>query len=232
MRLQATQGFDDSRLGVVVRGQEVVLSSALAKPYQDGGLLIEVPCVGADKLSVVCIASGPSLTVEDAQLVKEWRDKNTATRKVVVVNTTYQMCPWADVLYAMDRAWWNTYIDDVRSVFAGKLLTMAKKCHGVEVAGIEVFQNSGAGALAVAAKMGADNIIMLGYDAKYSNGKRHWHGDHPKGLKNAGVVKRWPAQFDYLARRLARKRVLNCTRSTAIKCFPVVPLEHALNECN
>ncbi len=132
----------------------------------------------------------------------------------------------------MDRTWWAQYVEDVKKNFAGKLFTLAKKCHGIEVAKIVAYQNSGAGALALAAELGAQKIIMLGYDAKHTGGKKHWHGDHPKGLGNAGSVKMWPSQFEHLARKLMRKQVFNCSRTTAIKCFPLMDLEQALNECN
>ena len=52
----------------------------------------------------VCIASGPSLTPEDVQAVKEWRDAGKG--KVIVVNTTFRAAPWADAMFAMDAKWW------------------------------------------------------------------------------------------------------------------------------
>ena len=53
--------------------------------------------------TVVCIASGPSLTAEDCELVRE------SGCPVIVTNTTFRLCPWADMLYAFDRPWWNHY---------------------------------------------------------------------------------------------------------------------------
>jgi len=50
--------------------------------------------------TVACLASGPSLTRADVALV---RAQGLPT---IVVNTTYQMAPWADVLYACDAKWW------------------------------------------------------------------------------------------------------------------------------
>lgn len=70
---------------------------------------------------------------------------------------------------------------------------------------------------------------MLGYDCKHAaDGKRHWHGDHPKGLGNAGSVGKWPAQFRDVAQRLHGVEIVNATRDTALTIWPQVPLEEAL----
>ena len=228
----AKQSFVDNRLGKAKRGDPFTLTDACARPYLLADLIEKTNILIEPCYEIVCIASGPSLTNDDAELVRKWRDEKPLERQVIVTNTTYQLCPWADIVYAMDRAWWDRYIDDVKKNFQGKMFTLAKKCHDVEVAQIETYQNSGAGALALAAKIGAKKLIMLGYDCKYVDGKKHWHGDHPKGLGNAGSVKKWPAQFDHIAVKYAKLNIVNCTRSTALKCFPLLSLEQALNECD
>src|SRR5690348_256930 len=50
---------------------------------------------------VVCIASGPSLTADQCEQVRKWRQEETQEqekRRVIVVNTTYQIALWADAL--------------------------------------------------------------------------------------------------------------------------------------
>ncbi len=89
--------------------------------------------------------------------------------------------------------------------------------------------NSGLGAIALAAHWGASRIILLGYDCQHTGGRTHWHGDHPQGLGNAGVVKLWPGQFAQLAGRLKGVEIVNCSRETALRCFPREPLEVALS---
>src|SRR5690606_36428084 len=90
--------------------------------------------------TVVCIASGPSLTADDVETVRRWRQEAQGEHAgagqdasaggpdrewaggpvgVVVTNTTFRAAPWADVLYAMDRAWWLRYLDEVRKAFTG-----------------------------------------------------------------------------------------------------------------
>lgn len=91
-------------------------------------------------------------------------------------------------------------------------------------------RNSGAGAIALAAQMGAERIVLLGYDAQKTGGRAHWHGDHPKGLGNAGTVAKWPEQFRAVIGSLRGARVINASRATALTCFPRQSLEAALGD--
>lgn len=89
--------------------------------------------------------------------------------------------------------------------------------------------NSGAGALLMARHYGAELIIMLGYDCQVGeNGERHWHGSHPKGLGNAGMLAQWPEQFRKAAQQLKPARVINASRITALQCFERMSLDDAL----
>ncbi len=128
----------------------------------------------------------------------------------------------------MDAAWWRAYIDEVKSVFHGLLLTSAAHCYGALQIGTDEFPNSGAGAIATAVKFGAKRVILLGYDSQFSGGKTHWHGNHPKGLGDAASVAEWPAQFDRLAKRLDGIKIVNCSRETALTCFARGGLEAEL----
>jgi len=146
------------------------------------------------------------------------------------VNTTFRMAPWADALYAMDRAWWREHIAEVRETFRGALWAPCAGLAGVKRIRFhrQTPRNSGAGAIALAAQMGAERIVLLGYDAQKTDGRAHWHGDHPKGLGNAGSVAKWPEQFRALVGSLRGAQVINASRATALTCFPRASLEDAL----
>lgn len=179
---------------------------------------------------VACLASGPSLTAEDCETVRAWRERGPQ-RAVIVVNTTFRLAPWADVLYAMDASWWNAHIDEARRTFRGRMVNPWREMRGVERVKFEHRRNSGAGAISLAAHWGARRIVLLGYDCQRTGGKTHWHGDHPRGLGNAGTIDRWPAIFARLAKSLAgRVTVINATRDTALTCFERQPLAEALKE--
>lgn len=152
-----------------------------------------------------------------------------------MTNTTYKAAPWADVLYAMDRKWWEVHLEDVRKSFVGERVSRAKLLHRFGVTHLETFKhynNSGAAAISLAAHRGASTIILLGYDCQYTDGKRHWHGDHPRGMGNAGSIVKWMRGFEELATALEKAgvRVLNATRETALTCWPRTSLDEALAE--
>lgn len=151
---------------------------------------------------------------------------------MIVVNTTFRLAPWADALYAMDRKWWDVHIDEVRRKFKGELTSIQWRCHGVKkVTGLNPPRNSGAGAIALAARYGARRVLLLGYDCQHTGGERHWHGDHPPGTAgNAApkTVAKWPQQFRELKSRLRGIEVINATRETALDVFPRAELEQVL----
>jgi hypothetical protein len=168
----------------------------------------------------VCVGSGPSLTREDCEKV---RDSGIPS---IVVNTTYQMFPEADILYAMDSVWWRTYIDDVREKFKGRLICPFKNSYGVERWRFHFGKNSGFGAINLSVKLGAETVILLGYDCDAINGKRHWHGNHPGNLSNAGRLKQWAGDFQKI--RTQYINVINCSRHTKLEHFRRMNLEDAL----
>lgn len=88
--------------------------------------------------------------------------------------------------------------------------------------------NSGCGAISLACFAGARRVLMLGYDCQKTGGKTHWHGDHPKGLGNAGSVHKWPAQFASLKAKMSGVEIINCSRETALTVFPRASLEQTL----
>lgn len=53
--------------------------------------------------AVVIMAGGPSLTQEQADLVATHREANRV--RVIVVNDSYLLAPWADLHYAADAKW-------------------------------------------------------------------------------------------------------------------------------
>jgi hypothetical protein len=179
--------------------------------------------------TVICIASGPSLTESDCNLAR------LSGLPAIVTNTTFKLCPWADVLFAYDSKWWTHYIEEVEKVFNGHLLTYS---HAVKNLGVHCvadvhwfknFQHSGACAIGLAIEFGAKEILLLGYDCKISE-KTHWHGDHPDGWSNCASISRWHLHYEEVNKFALRKnaRVLNATRDTSLTCFEKVKLEEFL----
>ena len=183
---------------------------------------------------VAILASGASLTAEQVQAVRDWRQADDA-RRVIAINTTFQLAPWADALYACDAAWWHVHYSQARSLFAGKLWTQDREAlrhEGVQfiesvrapglsnrVGVIHQGQNSGYQAIGLAHHAGAVKLILLGFDMQ----GQHWHGQHPKPLTNtpAYLFPLWVSNFNALAvdLEMAGVEVVNCTPGTALTCF-------------
>ncbi len=177
--------------------------------------------------TVVCIASGPSLTVEDCALVR------LSGLPTIVTNSTFRLCPWADVLFGFDPPWWAQHLAEVRATFRGRLFTQSLHPRkGVECARrsprFKSFCNAGTDAIALAVAAGAPRVVMLGYDCALNGGRAHHHPDYI-GLRNCDTLPLWPARFARLEEWAGRRAtVVNASRQSALTCFPRVVLEHEL----
>lgn len=194
---------------------------------------------------VAIIAGGPSLTEEQCAQVATWWAQ-TPTNCVIAINTSFRRALFADMIYACDTKWWDTYYDEViRTVVAETLLFTqdkpAAQKYGLGYIAsaaarglsrkpglIHQGMSSGFQAINLAFLAGARNFVLLGYDCKGT----HWHGDHPPGLKSTLPHARWIEHFAALARDLRDEgvRVVNCSPDTAIpeSTFPRAELAAAL----
>jgi hypothetical protein len=178
---------------------------------------------------VVCIASGPSLTLDDCELVRESR------LPTIVTNTTFRQCFWAAALFGFDPPWWNAYLAEVRALFTGRLFSKssALRKQGVEWVGngFQSFGISGTDAISMAMRCGSRDITLLGYDCQLTEGRTHHHGDHPAWLKDCRRdMWAWPIKFKRLAVYAEHMgaTVVNASRATALDCFTRKPLEACL----
>jgi hypothetical protein len=195
----------------------------------------------------ICIlASGPSLTAEDVARVQ-------GRMPTIVVNTTYQRAPWADVLYASDFKWWRWHKG--APDFAGLKYTLsvaaAEKWAGLtaldntgdlglerQPTGLRTGKNSGYQAINLAVHFGARRIVLLGFDLQMTGGRKYWHGDHPIEVldKKADMKKcqsrlqGFRVRFESIVEPLkaAGVEVINASRQTALTCFRRVSLEEVL----
>lgn len=198
--------------------------------------------------TVVCVASGPSAAKVDLSLAKD-------RAKVIAINDSWRLAPWADVLYACDGEWWSRPYDDKRGWpsakdFAGLRVTQDLKAaerfglsrvmvtRGVNriltgQAGVTGSgSNGGFQAVNIAVQTGAARIVLVGYDYRDDFGL-HWHGRHPQGLNNpkAPMLARWAAALDDQAPTLTALgvEVLNASPHSALRAFPKMDFAEALN---
>lgn len=193
--------------------------------------LIKVDWLGELQGTVVCIASGPSLTEADCDRAR------ISGLPTIVTNTTYQRCPWATVLIGHDWMWWAVHHRQVHRVFRGHKVAgeSSGKRYGAQFLGplkFKTFRNAGCAAISLAVLAGAKRVILLGYDGGFAaDGRTHWHGDHPVGqLGNCGSMPHWPERFGQVA-AYAREHgveVLNASRDTVHTMFARIMLDDVL----
>ncbi len=187
--------------------------------------------------TVVCIASGPSLTQADVDCVR-------GKARVIAVNTSVELAPWADALYACDARWWAwkkgmTGFAGLKFALqsnAGRWpgVTVLRAGHGQGLSDnpkiLMTGRNSGYQAVNLAVLLGAARILLLGYDMQRGpKGQEHWHAQHPVKVENPYYA--WVASFSTMVEPLKALgiEVVNCSRRTALTCFPRQAIEDALS---
>ena len=206
---------------------------------------------------VVCIASGPSLTPEDCAAVGRWRavEFDGGRRHVVVVNTSFKVAPWADILYAADSVWWDRFHVQVANEFGGRRFTcvpmgdpMPKQVADYALEYILLERGSGLNrmpsrinsggnggyqAVGLAYLAGAVRITLLGYDMRSGTSRRqHWHSEYAWWNEKVDrPFADWIGRFSALHGDLAKMGVtlVNASRESALK-IPHVSLEEALGD--
>lgn len=177
----------------------------------------------------VVMASGPSLGFDnyaDVELVRQ------SGLKVIVVNSTFEVAPWADVIYAGDSAWWKHHVKDVPKSMAkwscSRPSTIMYGC-SYRARAITPGFNSGANAVELAAnEYGATQIILVGFDMSVKHGSHH-HGDHPKTRNpSSDRCSMWKPQFKTLRERIGETAVVNCSRYSELPYFEKADLRETL----
>lgn len=193
------------------------------------------------------VGAGPSLKQAD---VDKLRDRI----HVIAVNTSYQLCPWADVLYGCDVNWWKTArgapefkglkigfdIDgsmpfaDVRRI---KIRGWERRTNWTNEILVDKYGEIGAGANSsyqacnLAVQFGVKGILLLALDMN-ANGKAHWHGQHPYPLVNPmqSNFSMWIKHFAEAAPMFNKLgvEVFNCTMTSALSGYLKMPIEDVL----
>jgi hypothetical protein len=120
----------------------------------------------------------------------------------------------------MDAPWWDTYGDEVQRDFVGARYSNNPVKYAQHLANFKHYSNSGAACISLAVAAGASRVIMLGYDCQHTGGVTHWHGNHPKGMTNARGTDKWHEKFAELSADAEGVEIINCSRTTALRCFP------------
>jgi hypothetical protein len=176
---------------------------------------------------VVVLASGPSLTLEDIEIVRK------SGLKTIAVNSTWEKVRFCDVIFAGDAPWWIEHGEriDIPAVRASMSYNAERGQKATrfpsKVAGNGGY-NSGCIAIEYAIANGSGPVLMIGFDCSLKNGVHH-HGKH-ENLRNPTTsrCKVWLAQFHKLRKIYKDATIINCSRYTELKEFPCMTLESAL----
>lgn len=190
--------------------------------------------------TVVCLASGPSLTKDDVDYCYGRADA------IIAVNDTYRLAPFANAIMASDAAWWAVH-KGVPDFLGERYSLEASACRvaGVKVlrrtgesgietdpTGLRTGRNSGAAAINLAVHYGAARVVLLGYDMQATRGDRHSHffGSHPFPLRRTSNYTMFRQMFEHMVEPLAKLKVevINCSRETSLRAFPRKPLAEVL----
>src|SRR5262245_41906712 len=213
--------------------------------------LVPLLCAGG---TVACLASGPSLAIEDVEALR------AAGALLVAINDAVRLAPFADVFYSGAKAWWPRHCKQplwterhrLVDAFAGIKISLELDqdrpgihkdgtiilrntgTDGLERVpnGLRTYQNSGGAAINLALHLGATRIILLGYDMG-PDGKGRHHFSDPSGRPHSSPYS--------LVRNLIKTmvgpleavgvEVVNCSRSAGLPCFPRRMLADVLAPC-
>ena len=182
-----------------------------------------------DGETVVILASGPSLTVEDADYCR-------GKARVIAVKDAIRLTPFADCLYGCDANFWVGHhgfptfsglkysIDPVAAAQAGVPLLRNTGETGLELdpSGLRTGMNSTYQAVNLAVHLGVRRMLLLGVDMGHSpHSAKYFYGDRPRGQRPS-PFHAFMLKFQTIAGPLQDLgiEVINCSRQTALACFP------------
>ena len=202
--------------------------------------------------TIACLATGPSFSPRQADIA---RAKGFT---LFGCNNVWRDVPDLAVLYACNEGWWAHYWSDELAKYSAEKWTtnqVAAKKFGLNLiaeidrAGLssdEAYVHHGHGSgytlVNLAYLMGAERIILLGYDCKFApdydgqamkvgSSPRHYFGEYPSALhhwpyfsiKN-GIHVEMLRLWESVAKQNAVE-IVNCSAGSAIECFPKARIE-------
>lgn len=189
--------------------------------------------------TIVCVASGPSLCVEDVEACR-------GRARVIAVKDAVQLVPWADVLYGTGHdtsRWWALHgprlqafagarysLDLAASAWTNVLRMTGPRGLEAEPDGLRHGHHSGYAAVNLAVHLGAARIVLLGYDTGHSpHGQKYFFGDRAEGQVSSPFA-RFIEAFTTIVQPLTDLgiEVINASRVSALTMFPQQPIAEVL----
>jgi len=190
------------------------------------------------------VGGGPSAALQDLGLLRG--------HPVVEINRSFELVPWADVLFFADSRCWRWYKDGFES-FAGRVVTVYERTPlpiyparfeqykkarppllSRDPNALTLARTSMTGAINYLTLRGATRIVILGLDGKAATGpdgklRTHHHAPHPRPPAPGGWDKHGRELRGILpCLRDLGVEVVNASPGSACDAFPVLPLAEAL----
>ena len=189
------------------------------------------------------VAGGSSVLGQDLSLLRGHR--------VIVVNSSYEAAPFADILFFGDLSWWETHRRrEALVAFAGRIVTVSLRAVGrrllrlrrqVPPPGLSCDpccvvseRTSLQGAINLAVHLGVKRIVLLGADMRRAdNGRSHHHSPHPRPNKPGNRT--WDIQMAQLRLAVEPLRelgieVINTSPISRIDWWPRAELAACLGQ--
>jgi hypothetical protein len=192
------------------------------------------------------VGGGPSLRNVDLACLKG--------RRVIVVNSSYQLVPFADYLFFGDQRWWleHDWRPEMQN-FRGQIVTCSTsvshlRVHkvnrrlppeiglAVENDAVVSQRTSTQGAMNLAFHLGVKRIVLVGIDmGRAPDGASHHHKPHPWPPRPGNVV--WDEQLEQLQHIVGPLKrhgveVINTSPVSRIEWWPKMSLQAALESDN
>lgn len=206
-----------------------------------------IPPIFKDSECVYIVGGGPSLKGFDFERLRN--------KEVVAINKSYEVCPFAKLLWWTDDRFGRIHYEALTShpapwKAAGRTKVVRfeypknAQFHFYRFTGLQGFEdkpwglrhgnNGGYASLHLAVKLGAKNVILLGYDMKHeANGQTHWHGGHvdERGTKiphrEKSMITNMVPYFGSLKEELDKRgvQVVNACPDSNITIWPKISLD-------
>ena len=171
--------------------------------------------------------------------------------RVMAINTSYQLAPWADALYACDGKWWRWHkgVPQFKGLKIAHDAEAAReyRLHRIDVRTKDdpacdalVFDRPGLvargrcsahQALNLLPQFGVRTILMLGIDCR----AQRWHGTHPnRRPSDPAELAIWRQKLDALAPAFAQRgiTVINLSRDSALSAYRKMGFAQAVALCD
>lgn len=194
----------------------------------------------------VIFATGPSLTEEVVETIRPYHEDGTVV--AFGCNDAYRIVPYLDVHYACDPPWWKLHVDH-ESIMEHRAIKWTQDAGAAQQYGVNLVKgtsgngfsksqelihfggNSGYQVINLALLYGCSRFLLVGYNMGVPPGKQHhFFGQHPSPLSRGTSFGSFVSSYSTIQPDIKR-RIVNCTPESALKCFAAGGLKEVLEEC-